>query len=388
MITVKLWRDNRGTVLKLPCTESEMETALKRIRDNGTYPPEPLVAAILPKELSVLEDRYVNLDELNYLAKRMESFNENELMKFYSVVAVERYAEMENLINLTFNLNCYTLIRDVSRLEAVGKTLMFDLQGGIREAAMTTEEYVSAGRELLASGAYTPTAYGLLHKNGLEMEQVYDGRVFPNYAYHADWQLNLAIEHHGRTEYLFLPDENTAIQKALYRLGASYPEECQICVEDANLSDGEWSRYLEEVRKEEGLYELNELMQAVDPRVTDMDKLLTVIRYAKAGNAVEVMRLAEHLDEFGFIQSADDKWEIGRELFVSEFGIEINAALRGFFDFEAFGKAMMEKLGGEFIDGGGYVYLTGEKKLEEIMHPEEENTIADYYAGEMIGNRK
>jgi len=48
----------------------------------------------------------------------------------------------------------------------------------------------------------------------------------------------------------------------------------------------------------------------------------------------------------------------------------------------------MEKLGGEFIDGGGYVYLTGEKKLEEIMHPEEENTIADYYAGEMIGNRK
>lgn len=370
MITVKLWRDNRGTVLKLPCTESEMETALKRIRDNGTYPPEPLVAAILPKELSVLEDRYVNLDELNYLAKRMESFNENELMKFYSVVAVERYAEMENLINLTFNLNCYTLIRDVSSLESVGKTLMFDLQGGIREAAMTTEEYVAAGRELFASGAYTPTAYGLLHKNGLEMEQVYDGRVFPNYAYHADWQLNLAIEHHGRTEYLFLPDENTAIQKALYRLGASYPEECQICVEDANLSDGEWSRYLEEVRKEEGLYELNELMQAVDPRVTDMDKLLTVIRYTEAGNAVEVMRLAEHLDAFAFIPDADNEWDVGRELYLNEFG-RISETLRDFFDFEAFGKAMIEKLGGEFIDGAGYVYLKGEKTLEEILHPEE-----------------
>jgi len=389
MITVQLRNGVRTAILKLPCRESEMEDTLKRIRTNGERPPQPLVTAVFPKDISMLENRNINLDELNYLAKRMSSFSPDELKKFYSALAYEQYTDMEDMINLAFNLHCYTLIRDVSSMEEVGKTMLYDLRGGMCENEFTSDDYMAIARELFSSDNVTLTKYGILYKNGVgEKRLYYDGNVFPKYAYTADWQWNLAVEYHGRTEYLFLPDEEAAIDKALARLGAGYPEDCNVSLEKSNISHYGWNLCLERIRKEEGLFELNELMQAVDPGRIDMGKFTAVIQYAEADHSAQIINLAVHLDEFGFIQSADDEWEIGRELFVSEFGIEINAALRGFFDFEAFGKAMMEKLGGEFIDGGGYVYLTGEKQLEEIMHPEEENMIADYYAGEMIGNRK
>ena len=35
-----------------------------------------------PKEFTMLKDRYANLDELNYLAKRMESFFDLEMDQF------------------------------------------------------------------------------------------------------------------------------------------------------------------------------------------------------------------------------------------------------------------------------------------------------------------
>ncbi len=371
MITVQLMNGVRCTVLTLPCKESEMETALKRIRANGECPPQPMVTAVLPTDLSMLGNRHVNLDELNYLAKRMESFCPEELMKFYSAAAYEQYADMENLINLTFNLHCYTLIRDVSSMEEVGKAMLYDLRGGIRENEFTSEDYVSFAKELLSAETVTLTKYGILYKNGIEAEKLYyDGNVFPNYAHTADWQWNLAVEYHGRTEYLFLPDEEAAIDKALARLGAIYPEDCNVRLETSNVSDFGWNRCLERIRKEEGLFELNELMQAVDPRWIDMRKFTAVIQYAEAHHSVELMRIAENLDEFEYLPDAEDEFDVGRELYLNEFG-RISETLRDFFAFEAYGHAMMKKLGGEIIDGGGYVYLTGEKTLEEILHPEE-----------------
>lgn len=372
MITIQIKRENRNAVLRLPCRESEMEAALKRIRENDSGTPEPLIAKIVPSDLAILEGRYVNLDELNYLAKRMESFSDEELLKFYSAAVYEQYADMEDLINLTFNLHCYTLIRDVSSMEKVGRTWMFDLGDGVLSGDVGLEEMILAAKELLSSENLIPTAYGLLYKNQERMERIYDGRVFPHYAYLADWQWDIALEYHGRTEYLFLPDEEQAIRKAVARLGAAYPEDCQVHVEISNVSDWGWNQCLEEVRKKEGLFELNELMQAVNPKEIDIEKLSAVIRFAEADSALEMIRLTEHLDAFEFIRDADDEWDIGRVMLEKELGSRVSETLADYFDFAAFGEAVAQKYDGEFIDGVGYVYLAEGRKLDEILHPEED----------------
>lgn len=371
-IRVQIMNGVRRAILSFPCRERQMEDAMKRICENGECPQQPLVEIIFPKELSMLENRYVNLDELNYLAKRMDSFSSDELMKFYSAVEYEQYEDMENLINLTFNLHGYTLIRDVSSMEAVGKAMLDDLRGGIWENEFSSEDYISFAKDLLSLDTVTLTKYGILYKNENEVERLYDGTVFPNYAYAEDWQLNLAMEYHGRTEYLFLPDEEAAIDKALARLGAGYSEDCKVSVEKSNVPDADWNECLERVRKQEGLFELNELMQAVDPGRIDMKKLTAVIQYAGADCSAQIINLAAHLDEFEYLPDAEDAFDVGREMFEREVGSFLSETMKKHFNFEAFGEEMIKTQKGSFSEIGGYVYLAGNKTLDEILCPEEE----------------
>ena len=72
--------------------------------------------------LNILEDKNVNIDELNYLMKRLDSFDSREIKKFYAVVFAEEYKFMDDLINLSFNLHCYSLINNFSDFK-LGKDL-------------------------------------------------------------------------------------------------------------------------------------------------------------------------------------------------------------------------------------------------------------------------
>lgn len=73
------------------------------------------------EELSCLKDRLVNLDELNYLAKRMENFFGNEDFQFYKAMKLEHFTELKDLINLSFILDKYSLIQDVSNMGKIGR---------------------------------------------------------------------------------------------------------------------------------------------------------------------------------------------------------------------------------------------------------------------------
>ena len=73
MIKVKIQNGKHCTDIIFPCNEQLLSRALCGIGMDGDQPaPAPLIAKIKPKELFMLENTMVNLDELNYLAKRMD----------------------------------------------------------------------------------------------------------------------------------------------------------------------------------------------------------------------------------------------------------------------------------------------------------------------------
>jgi hypothetical protein len=75
MIKLKIKYGNSQTDLRFPCTEKEMNAALERIHAEDVTPLELYVSEVVfPEELGCLQDRFVNLDEVNYLGKRMDSF--------------------------------------------------------------------------------------------------------------------------------------------------------------------------------------------------------------------------------------------------------------------------------------------------------------------------
>ena len=62
-----------------------------------------------------------NVEELNYLAKRLDSFDTGEAAQFQAMAHRLELFELKNLINLTFCCQQATVITDFSDLAAIGR---------------------------------------------------------------------------------------------------------------------------------------------------------------------------------------------------------------------------------------------------------------------------
>ena len=72
----------------------------------------------------------VNVEELNYLAKRLDSFDTGEAAQFQAMAHKLELFELKDLINLTFCCQQATVITDFSDLAAVGRNHYMNLHGG------------------------------------------------------------------------------------------------------------------------------------------------------------------------------------------------------------------------------------------------------------------
>ena len=92
MIKLKIRYYNDQTDIRFPCTEKALQEALAEIDAEQVRPLELYVTEVVfPEELAFLQDRFVNLDEVNYLAKRMDSFFGNEEYQFYEAMKLEGF---------------------------------------------------------------------------------------------------------------------------------------------------------------------------------------------------------------------------------------------------------------------------------------------------------
>ena len=72
----------------------------------------------------------VNVEDLNYLAKRLDSFDTGEAAQFQAMAHKLELFELKDLINLTFCCQQATVITDFSDLSAVGRNHYMNLHGG------------------------------------------------------------------------------------------------------------------------------------------------------------------------------------------------------------------------------------------------------------------
>lgn len=80
--------------------------------------------------LKCLEGHRINVDELDYLVKRLDSFSDGELAQFQGMVVKMGLSDMTDLINLTFCCQQATVITDFSDLEQIGRDHYMNLHGG------------------------------------------------------------------------------------------------------------------------------------------------------------------------------------------------------------------------------------------------------------------
>ena len=134
----------------------------------------------IPGLRSVLGE-YASIDELNYLAHRISDMSPDERAKFVSAIKHGEYANgVTEIINLTYNLDCYELLPDVTTYEEYGRYLAenrtdFQLS---KEAAMYFD-YAAFGEDSSINDGGELTAQGYIYNNGSPFRDVYDGKTVP-----------------------------------------------------------------------------------------------------------------------------------------------------------------------------------------------------------------
>ena len=312
----------------------------------------------------------VNVEELNYLAKRLDGFDIGEAAQFQAMAHKLELLELKDFINLTFCCQETTVITDFSDLAAVGRDHYMNLHGGC--ATVTELEALDGeetARQLIASGSGTVTPYGVVYDNGMNLEQVYDGQVFPCY-YYEPYATTVAVTSKSEAEdtehitWLYLPMAQEEINRALQRAGITDPADIRLRLEDSQLPN-EVNVLLD--MEHESLTELNALAQAAGTLSTDdVKKLGAAVTLAKPQNVEQVKNLAENLDLFDFVPDVHSPAEYGKYMIQQSGHFDYDANLDEFYDYEGYALQLMDEEAGMFTDQG-YIAYKGYSSLEEIM---------------------
>ena len=213
--------------------------------------------------LKRLEGKPVNIDELDYLAKRLDSFCcALEGAQFQGAAVSYDYSDMADLINLTFSCQQVTVITDFSDLEQVGREHYMVLNGGCasKEELDNLDGYETA-LLLIDEGDGVVTPYGVVYDNGMCLSQVYDGRHFPQYFYEPPLLTLTVQESKGAPQtWLYLPAPDLQIKRSLIRAGIVDPADMELSFQASEFPDAV-DCVLD--MKSESLEELNKLCRSI-----------------------------------------------------------------------------------------------------------------------------
>ena len=370
VITSSTHPEYRELTIPFPIPDEDYDRTIEHLEELGIGDVFSQDCRIVKLEsaypvLDRLEGSAVNVDELDYLAKRLESFCESEDTQFQAMGHKLDLMDIQDFINLTFCCQDTTVITDFSDLEKIGR------EHCINRGGLTVDEYYSIdGRaealELIRSGSGTVTPYGVVYDNGMELKQVYDGRHFPPYLWKAP-VLELETTLGGAVEgYFGLPISDRQLRREIERSGLDR-QDIPLKVEMSGLRGAAADALDLDGLTVGDLPQLNRLCRAVEPLTEqDWEKLDAVVQFAVRSDLAALCRLAGNLDKFDFVPDVFTAEEYGRYLIQKSGKFAYDQKLWDFYDYQGFGEDRAWQEDGCFTECG-YVAYHGAELLEELI---------------------
>lgn len=318
--------------------------------------------------LKHMENTRVNADELDYLAKRLDSFDAYEKTQFEGMAYRLGLCSTDELINLTFCCQEVTVVTDFNDLEALGRRHFLTLGNGALLSEIQDKDFLKVALAMLESEVGRVTPYGVVFDNGFEMAELYDGRNFPEYRYK---DCLMEVEMSSKTApldssetYLYLPMTQTQIERTMLRAGIDNLGEMSLRVIENGLPE---SIYALLDFNSENIGMLNEMCAAIEKMdKADCEKLCATAEFARPQSAAQIAHLAEQLDLFDFAPNAKTQEDYGRYMILESGHYEFDENLADFYDFEKYGFEHMNSEYGAFTDYG-YIAYHGTLSVDELM---------------------
>ena len=173
-----------GEWVKFPTTAEEMKEVFKRIgigqKDDFGNPYEEWFITDYDCYVDGLYDKlgeYENLDELNYLASKLDEMSDSEYAQFQAGMEMgDHCGSLQEIINLTENLDCYEIYPDIEDYDDLGRYYIEELDAmQVPEHLKNYIDYEAYGRDVAMDENGSFTDQGYVRDTGDRFCEYYDG---------------------------------------------------------------------------------------------------------------------------------------------------------------------------------------------------------------------
>ena len=173
-----------GEWVKFPTTAEELKKVFDRIgigqKDDFGQPYEEWFITDYDCYVGALYDKlgeYENLDELNYLASKLDEMGEGEYAQFQAAMEVgDHSGSLQEIINLTDNLDFYDLYPSIQDYDDLGRYYIDELDAmQVPEHLRNYIDYEAYGRDVALEESGDFTDLGYVRDTGSSFHEYYDG---------------------------------------------------------------------------------------------------------------------------------------------------------------------------------------------------------------------
>ena len=173
-----------GEWVKFPTTAEELKKVFERIgigsKDEFGQTYEEWFITDYDCYVDGLYDllgEYANLDELNYLASKLDDMSQDEYERFQAAMEIgDHTGSIQELINLTENLDCYDIYPDIHDHDDLGRYYIEELDTmQVPEHLRNYIDYEAYGRDIALEESGQFTDLGYVRDTGDSFHEYYDG---------------------------------------------------------------------------------------------------------------------------------------------------------------------------------------------------------------------
>lgn len=337
--------------IELPLSDEELNFQMRQMGMRETIPKGKLVkVSEKDNPLQKLEGQFLNMDEVNFFARRMEHLTEYE-RKVLAVYANDcDVSTIKDLINLTFSMKGLSLLTDFSDASQVGVRLYTDEFSEIPEEQMDFTEFA---KNALKESNVKVLPYGVLVDHGFELLEVYNGKTFPKFIVPEETVVVVEVQNTtGDREYLYLPTDICSMDKVKERLQVREYREMKVTeVKNLRLPDT-LVPIPEDINEIQQLTLFNEMCRKVRRfQEAELKQLAAAVQFTGLINFSNVAYIATHLNEFEINPTVHNDEEYGKYLITESGLFEVDELLLPHINYAAFGA---DKKAGTF-EVSGYV---------------------------------
>ena len=173
-----------GEWVKFPTTAEELKEVFKRIgigqKDDFGQPYEEWFITDYDCYVDGLYSKlgeYENLDELNYLASKLDEMSDSEYAQFQAGMEMgDHCGSLQEIINLTENLDCYEIYPNIEDYDDLGRYYIEELDAmQVPEHLQNYIDYEAYGRDVAMDENGSFTDQGYVRDTGDRFCEYYDG---------------------------------------------------------------------------------------------------------------------------------------------------------------------------------------------------------------------